>query len=118
TAAASEHIAPCGHNKLENIYAAVEAAFNAVGLGIDPPAPAATAPLNGLTPDMVTIADFDGFSNEILACFCQQWPGTNEAHAAKAALVARRSLSYGSACLEPWKCINKGYCPRDPNCAD
>jgi hypothetical protein len=54
-AAASEHIAPCGHNELENIYAAVEAAFNAVGLSIEPPLPAAVAPLNGLTPDMVTM---------------------------------------------------------------
>ena len=115
TAAASEHIAPCGHNELENIYAAVEAAFHAVGLEVEPPVIAAT---ESLTPDMVNISDFDGFSNEILATFCRRWPGTNEARAAKAALVERRSLSYGSACQEPWKCISKGYCPRDPNCAD
>jgi len=71
-----------------------------------------------LTPDTVTIADFAGFSNAVLASFCQQWPGTNEARAARAALIERKALPYDSACQEPWKCVGRSYCPRDPNCAD
>lgn len=119
-AAASEHIAPCGHNELENVYAAVEAAFRAVNLEIKV-APATgddAPPLNGLTPDMVSVADFDGFSNAVLACFCQQWPGTNEARAARAALVQRKALAYAEMCRKPWECVGKGSCPCDPNCAD
>ena len=108
-AAASAHIAPCGHNELKNLYAAVEAAFEACDITVEQPV---------LSPDTVSIADFAGFSSDILATFCERWPGTNEARAAKAELVNRKVLPYLEWCRSPIKCVGKSHCPRNPNCGD
>lgn len=111
-ASASEHIAPCGHNELENIYAAVEAALASLKIEIAPPEPA------GLMGVPWPMDDFAGFSNATLATFCERWPGTNEARAAKAELITRKCLPYSEMCRKPWECLSVGRCPLDPNCAD
>lgn len=74
--------------------------------------------MTGMTPDMVSIADFDGFSSAVLAEFCHIWPGTDEARAARNALLLRGALAYAEWCRDPAACVGKGYCPRDPTCGD
>jgi hypothetical protein len=71
-----------------------------------------------MEPDAVSIADFPGFTNAVLAEFCRAWPGTNEARAARAELISRKALVYAEFCCQPWLCIAKGWCPRNPTCAD
>jgi hypothetical protein len=73
---------------------------------------------DGLTPDMVSVSDFSGFTSAVLATFCLRWPGTMEARFARAELNRRRALPYDEWCSAPWECVGKSYCPRDPNCGD
>lgn len=71
-----------------------------------------------MSPDTVNISDFPSFASGVLADFCRQWPGTEEARAARLELLSRKALAYDQWCCEPWKCVGKGYCTRDPSCAD
>ncbi len=71
------------------------------------------------SPESISISDFSGFSNGVLAEFCRKWPGTPEARAAKAELVSRKVLPYDEWCSRPWECVAAGgRCKKDPNCGD
>jgi len=60
--------------------------------------------------------DFTVVSNKQLAELCRLYKGYSEAKEAKEELVKRKALAYAEMCLEPWKCVGKGFCPRDICC--
>lgn len=54
--------------------------------------------------------------DEALATICTAH--TEESCEARKILIARKALAYDEWCMEPSKCVGKGYCPRDSTCAD